>query len=392
MKKLCACSVTVVFLLGTAYCSLAQERPPKGTKDELLYKGKPASFWVKRLTDNADVASPSAAPAHKVDVSYCLEAVQALKEIGANDDQVVPGLIQALIGQELRVRSSALDALASMRLERNTSQLVYILKETFRQLQDREKDINLTHIQYQGSRIELTRLQKDNDRLQAENAKLRKQVAALEKKFADQGNGSAPKPKDEAGKANLQQIGLAMHVYHDNHFRFPPAAICNKQGKPLLSWRVALLPCLGQQKLHNQFKLDEPWDSEHNKKLLPQMPAIYALPRADAPIGTMTHYRVFAGPQAAFEWCKSRRVADITDGLSNTFMVVEAAEAVPWTKPDELLYDPQKPLPRLGGCYAGGFHAAFMDASVRFLSHTLPEKTLRALITPDGNEVIQLPD
>jgi WD40 repeat protein len=208
---------------------------------------------------------------------------------------------------------------------------------------------------------------------------------------SDQRTGSAPKTKDEPSPANLRQISLAMWVYLDNHGRFPPAAIWDKEGKPLLSWRVALLPSLEQQKLYDQFKLDEPWDSEHNKKLLAQMPAIYALPES-TPIATMTHYRVFVGPQAGFEWCKGRRVADITDGLSNTFMVVEAADAVPWTKPDELAYDPRKPLPKLGGCYAGGFHVSFMDGSVRLLSHALPEKTLRALITPQGNEVIQLPD
>jgi hypothetical protein len=390
MNRLLAGSVTVAFLFGTMDYSLAQEGAPKVTKDEFLYKGKPASFWVKQLTDN-DVATESLRPAPtRPSVRRRLEAVVALKEIGTNDDKVVPALIKALIDAEPRVRYSALEALARMPLEPNTSQLVHILQGTVREFQDREQIWMVIHKQNQAYVQELARRQNDIYRLEADNSKLRKHVAELEKNLAEGGKGSAP-TKDEPGKANLSQIGLAMHVYLDDHGRFPAAAICDKEGKPLLSWRVALLPSLEQQKLYNRFKLDEPWDSEHNKKLLAQMAAVYALPEATT-IGTMTHYRVFVGPQAGFEWCKGRRVSEITDGLSNTFMVVEAAEAVPWTKPDELAYDPQKTLPKLGGCYAGGFHAGFMDGSVRFLHHALPEKTLRALITPQGSEIIQLAD
>src|SRR5262249_21734482 len=64
---------------------------------------------------------------------------------------------------------------------------------------------------------------------------------------------------------NLKQIALAMHSYHDTMGRFPPAIVRDKEGKPLYSWRVLLLPYLEQQNLYNQFKLDEPWDSEHNR-------------------------------------------------------------------------------------------------------------------------------
>ena len=41
---------------------------------------------------------------------------------------------------------------------------------------------------------------------------------------------------------NLKQIGIAMHNYHDLNGKMPPAAVCDKTGKPLLSWRVLILP------------------------------------------------------------------------------------------------------------------------------------------------------
>ena len=86
------------------------------------------------------------------------------------------------------------------------------------------------------------------------------------------------------------------------------------------------------------------------------------------------------------------KITDMTDGTSNTLMVAEAAEPVIWTKPDDLAFDPDKPLPKLGGHFPGGFNAAFMDGSVRFLHQTMSEKTLKALITRNGGEVVRPDD
>jgi hypothetical protein len=186
---------------------------------------------------------------------------------------------------------------------------------------------------------------------------------------------------------NLKQIALAMHIYHEANRAFPSAAICDNNGKPLLSWRVAILPYLEQDQLYKQFKLDEPWNSEHNRKLIPLMPKTYEIPAAPPKPGE-THYRVFVGGGAMFELNRKTRIADITDGTSNTLMIVETADSVPWTKPEDIPYDAQKQLPKLGGFFAGGSNVAFGDASVRFLSATIPEVTLRALITRAGGEVI----
>jgi hypothetical protein len=207
--------------------------------------------------------------------------------------------------------------------------------------------------------------------------------------------------RSEAGRVssvnNLKQMALAMHNYASaNGDAFPPAAITDKDGKPLLSWRVAILPYVEQNNLYQKFRLDEPWDSEHNKKLLDGMPRIYAVPPEDGKEAnekeTKTHYRVFHGPGSIFEGTKGIRFADITDGTSNTILIVEAEDAVPWTKPEELPFDPKKDPPKIGLKGAEKVSAAFADGSVHTMNKKIDKDVLKALITRNGGETVTIPD
>jgi uncharacterized protein (TIGR03067 family) len=188
---------------------------------------------------------------------------------------------------------------------------------------------------------------------------------------------------------NLKQIALAMHQYHDTYNHWPMPAIYSKDGKPLLSWRVAILPFVEQNNLYNQFKLNEPWDSPHNKKLLEVIPRIYAPVAGKPKQPHSTYYQVFTGPGTVFEGEKKLQIRSISDGTSNTVMVVEAAEAVPWTKPADLPFDAKKKeLPKLGGQLPDGFFMALCDGSTMWVSRRYDERILRAMITRAGGEVI----
>jgi len=187
---------------------------------------------------------------------------------------------------------------------------------------------------------------------------------------------------------NLRQIVLAMHNYYSANNGFPPAAVCDKKGKPMLSWRVLILPYVEQDALYKQFKLDEPWDSDNNKKLIEKMPKVYMQPGFHKEGEFKTHYRLFVGGGAAFDYIKGPKFEAITDGTSSTIMVVEAADGVIWTKPEELEYDANKPVPKLGYFYNKRAHIGIMDGSVRTVTDKLDEKTLRLLITPDDGQPV----
>lgn len=195
---------------------------------------------------------------------------------------------------------------------------------------------------------------------------------------------------------NLKQIAVALHNFHDTNKALPPPAVCDADGKPLLSWRVLILPFIEQADLYKEFKLDESWDSEHNLSLLPRMPKLYAAGRGKTKAPHTTFYQVVVGPGTAFELrlgtrpfgARGPKLTEFQDGTSNTLLVVEAGEAVPWTKPADVKFDPKGPSPRLGGAFAPGFHAALGDGGVRFFTKPPADRTLRALITRNGGEKI----
>jgi hypothetical protein len=212
------------------------------------------------------------------------------------------------------------------------------------------------------------------------------------------GSAVAEIVRDHPEAANsLKQLALGMHNYHDGQRRFPANASRDKNGKPLLSWRVHLLPYLEQQDLYNQFKLDEPWDSEHNKKLIEKMPAVFGTARdAEGKLTGKTRIVVPVGADTIFpddERGLGTSFASITDGTSNTILLIEipASKAVVWTKPDDWTFDPEAPAKGLfEGVRSGEISAAMADGSVRTISANTDANTLKGLFTRSGGEVIDL--
>lgn len=234
-------------------------------------------------------------------------------------------------------------------------------------------------------------------------------------------------------KNNLKQIGLALHNYHDVYRKLPAATIRDKSGKALYSWRVAILPFVGEAAMYEQLHRDEPWDSEHNSKVLAKMPNIFRAPGAPADSTSSSYYAV-VGPMTAWPETGAVSFRDVLDGNSNTIAVVEAKRDGHWAKPDDLQYqatgpgnpnrnevngeaaaaatdqavsgtapadsEPQlarptskSPVPKLGGLFPDGYHVVMMDGAVKFIpQQALTDDQLRALLTRNGNEAIRLQD
>lgn len=193
---------------------------------------------------------------------------------------------------------------------------------------------------------------------------------------------------------NLKQLALGMHNFHETYKSFPGRHTVDEQGRPLLSWRVALLPFVDQIELYRSFKLDEPWDSEHNRRLIEKMPSVFKVMSDEAPNDELPagHSRIRLPALAGSMWHGDgppRTIRDVTDGTSNTIMIGTAPQsaAVPWTKPDAWQLDGEQ----LNAQFFGDQEQAivgFADGSVRLLSPTIEAAVLKALLTMAGREVI----
>jgi hypothetical protein len=195
---------------------------------------------------------------------------------------------------------------------------------------------------------------------------------------------------------NLKQIGIALHNYESTYGKLPihgvvanGAPLTRPNDKPLLSWRVALLPYIEQDNLYKQFRLNESWDSPHNKALIEKMPAIFASVEKPGKPG-YTHLQMVIGQNAMPTTGMS--IVGITDGTSNTIAVIEAAEPVIWTKPDDVML-PAKLTPgelkkKFGGQFPGGFNVVMWDGWVRFVHDTVSERTLSLALNPNDGQVL----
>lgn len=194
---------------------------------------------------------------------------------------------------------------------------------------------------------------------------------------------------------NLKRIGLGFHNYHSAYKQLPPnegVVGRDENGNYQLSWRVYLLPFLGYSNLWERFHYDEPWDSPHNLSLLDEMPDVFRS-EGDSADSNTTRFRTFWGNGALYGYNadgsdRIPRFRDILDGLANTAMAVEAGPdaAVPWTKPDEIQFDPSDPLGGLGTLLGDAFRVLLSDGSQINLPTDVNPETFAALVTKSGRE------
>jgi hypothetical protein len=178
----------------------------------------------------------------------------------------------------------------------------------------------------------------------------------------------------------LRKIGFAFNNLHDHTRGRGDKNISNG-----LSWRVQLLPYIEEKPLYERFRLNEPWDSPHNLQLLGQMPDLY---RTDED-PEKTRFLVFSGDKTLFREGRPFSFRSAQDGLSKTLLVVHAGagKAVPWTKPDDLPFDPASPLRGIG-TINGRIEGTMLDASLISIPSDIAPATFAALVTPAGKELI----
>ena len=189
---------------------------------------------------------------------------------------------------------------------------------------------------------------------------------------------------------NLKQVALALRDYENYHHALPPAWIVDADGKPLHSWRTLILPFIGEQRLYETIDLSKAWNDPANAEAYKTGVHVFRCPMATCPENHTT-YLASVAPNGCFRLTEPRHFSEISDGLSNTLMVIEvpAEQSVHWMSPvdaDESLVMGLGAQSKL--THNGGMNAALCDGSVRFLRADTPAATRRALISIAGGEEI----
>ncbi|NQU20302.1 MAG: DUF1559 domain-containing protein [Candidatus Nealsonbacteria bacterium] len=196
---------------------------------------------------------------------------------------------------------------------------------------------------------------------------------------------------------NLHQISLAMHSYNAEYGCFPPAYIPDENGRPMHSWRVLLLPYLGENMLYDQYDFDEPWNGPNNCLLIDRMPDVYRCQSEVAADSSEPSYVMIVGPGTISDGPSSTRDAQITDGKTQTIMFVETCDAgFDWLQPQDL--DAQQISYRINdgsgegirSNHRGGVHVGSCDGSVRFLSDQTDPNEIRGMTTISGGEPVDV--
>ena len=200
---------------------------------------------------------------------------------------------------------------------------------------------------------------------------------------------------------NLTKLGKALNAYSDGLGDFPgrlagyPATrTLDPPGYPRMSWRVAILPRLGYEKLFKQYQPDEPWDSASNKLVLAQIPPEFQSPeRRD----NKTNYLVPLASFAAFGGAGRLHRSTFEDPQDSTVILVEAddSQAVEWTRPDDLLVEVAPNISlrsQLGSLRGDGFFAVLANGRVCRIKSQVNDLSLKALFTIDGGDSHQIKD
>ncbi|MDX1968245.1 MAG: DUF1559 domain-containing protein [Planctomycetaceae bacterium] len=191
-------------------------------------------------------------------------------------------------------------------------------------------------------------------------------------------------------KNYLKQIGLALHNYHDTYGVFPPAYTVDANGGSLHSWRTLLLPYVDQEPLYRKIDLSKAWDDPANSEAQAAIMTCYACPSTTGERSQTTYLAVVTA-DSCLRPSQSRKLAEITDGSTNTILVIEVRQdqAVHWMSPrdaDEQIL--QNFGPDAKESHTGGRHVLLGDGAARFLSQNTPPETLQALYSATGGETV----
>lgn len=188
----------------------------------------------------------------------------------------------------------------------------------------------------------------------------------------------------------IGRIGYAIKKFEQDREEALPPYVCGEDGKPLLAWRVLLLPYLGEEDLYQQIRLDEPWDSEWNRQFTAKTPDAFS-GFFDSKTGGNTKFTVVMSqkgetPFSPVYFSQDRKSYNIPSRFdsSNTILVMESGSRS-WTDPNHEFQleelskeEPEKSSDADGGNLSSDQYHAYTRSGILLVSKRCnPEKLVK---------------
>jgi hypothetical protein len=208
-------------------------------------------------------------------------------------------------------------------------------------------------------------------------------------------------------RGQMMQVALALLNYHDVYKSFPPAFVADKDGKPMHSWRVLVLPFMECDDIYKAYKFDEPWDGPNNRRLASKIPSVYQCPGHIARYGSGRHetqYLAVVGPETVWPGTSSTKLSDVKDKHAHTILFLEVhGQGVHWMEPRDVTM--QEAIELLGPSAArsstGHYHEsvfyrhydprrciAYVDRHVGELAYRIEAQSIRTLCTKSADDLL----
>lgn len=297
------------------------------------------------------------------------------------NDRVIVGGLNVTTDCRLDIRTVGVDRNDSEEILAAINELLQKAKDSLVEIGESNDKGGWSQVAQYGHPL----IQSAKTRLQGNQVQLTANLRLAPAKFGPIINSLVTQLESERELDKRRTLAKAILNFEQAYGYFPSSVMKHRGGEH--SWRIVLLPMLGEVNMYEAYRFDQPWNSPHNQRVTKRMPDVFRSQFSDSDSRSSDWYLIH-GKEAATDNERRKSMPDVADGPSDTIIAVEAKLDHHWAKPVDVELV-NSAVRDLGGFHENGFLALFADGNFRFVNKELGRDTIWALLTANGGEDLE---